>query len=81
MTEDEPTHIASNIERMHCQQPSHPTFVRPEAHLDAYDQGYDHGLPFNFDIDIKEVCNGIVDPQHKEDAHQVSQDDRSVGTT
>ena len=30
--------------------------------MNAYDHGYDHGLPFNFDIDIEEVCNGVVDP-------------------
>ena len=30
--------------------------------MNAYDHGYDNGLPFNFDIDIEEVCNGIVNP-------------------
>ena len=30
--------------------------------MNAYDHAYDHGLPFNFDIDIEEVCNGVVDP-------------------
>ena len=47
-----------------------PTFVRPEAlnfvigqmMMNAYDNRYDHGLPLNFDIDIEEMCMGVVDP-------------------
>jgi len=70
VTQDVPSHVASNIHRVYCQQSRRPTFVRPEAlnfvtgqmMMNAYDHGYDHGLPFNFDIDIKEVCNGVVDP-------------------
>ena len=73
MTQDEPFYIASNIERVHCQQPRHPTFVRPEAlnyvvgqmMISAYNQGCDHGLPFNFNIDIEEVCNGVINPNTK----------------
>ena len=33
--------------------------------MNAHDHGFDHDLPFNFDIDIEEVCNGVVDPSTK----------------
>ena len=73
VTQDEASHVAANIQRVYCQQSRRPTFVRPEAlnfvigqmMMNAYDHGYDHGLPFNFDIDIEEVCNGVVDPTTK----------------